>query len=104
MRMLVRQGRIVRHVFSEGLEGRHLDMVGVRSIVSTIPTMPYSCADSLKETFGTFDAIRQGHVRFHFRRVAVHLRRIENGIPLKWTPLSRPIFAVNKLRSGGVWV
>ena len=23
---------------------------------------------------------------------------------LKWTPLSRPFFAVNKLRSGGVWV
>jgi hypothetical protein len=34
----------------------------------------------------------------------VELLNAATGFIVKWTPLSRPFFAVNKLRSGGVWV
>ena len=80
MRMLMGEGRIVRHVFTERWKRWHLNVIRIRCIVRSVPTVADGSADTLEETFRTFDAVWHRHGWFRLWRVSVYLCGIEYGV------------------------
>src|SRR5580693_1145125 len=80
MSVFMGEGGIVGDVFAECLKWWHLNVIRIRCIVRSVPTVADGSADTLEESFRTFDAVWHGHGRFRLGCVSVNLCGIEYGI------------------------
>src|SRR5690348_8377419 len=74
------QCRIVRDIVIKCIERRHLDVIGLRRIISAVAAVLQLCSHGMKEVFRAFDARQYWSFGLRFGRVAVYLGGVEHGV------------------------